>query len=150
MNLPSFEGLKVGSREYVRVANRRFYLRNKETEKARSKAWRKANLEKYKIYVKKNRAKIRASGRRYEYNITEEQYQSKFLEQDSKCGICKKKSSLLVVDHNHLCCSQRRTCGNCNRGLLCRSCNTLIGLAEESKEILNNAIEYLQKYKLKD
>ena len=146
MELPSFEGLEINSPEYKRVANRRFYLRNKETEKARAKKWKHDNPEKHKAWVEKNKEKLRAASRQYEYNISPEEYEAKKAEQDNKCAICKKESDLLVVDHNHSCCSQRKTCGQCNRGLLCRSCNTLIGLAGESIEVLNNAIEYLRGY----
>jgi N12 class adenine-specific DNA methylase len=144
--LPSFDGVIVNSLEYKRIANQRFYLRNKETEKARAKKWRQSNPEKYKIWAEKNKEKRRAASRKFEYNISPEQYEAKKTEQGNVCAICKKESDLLVVDHNHSCCSQRKTCGKCNRGLLCRSCNTLIGLAEESKEILSNAIEYLRGY----
>ena len=146
MELPSFEGLEVGSREYARVANRRFYLRNKESEKVRSKAWRKANPEKYAAYVEKNRSKIQANSRRYEYNITEEQFQQKLAEQDNQCAICGQPLVRPVVDHNHACCSQRKTCGKCNRGILCQGCNTIIGLANDSIEALSNAIQYLKGY----
>jgi hypothetical protein len=146
MELPSFEGLKVNSLEYKRVANRRFYLRNKEAEKVRSKAWRKANPEKYAAYVEKNRTRIQANSRRHEYKITEEQFQQKMVEQDNKCAICGKPLVRPVVDHNHSCCSQRKTCGNCNRGILCQGCNTIIGLAQDSVEVLSSAIQYLKGY----
>lgn len=69
-------------------------------------------------------------------------------EQGDRCLICGNKPHLLVVDHDHKCCPQRhKTCGKCVRGLLCRSCNTLIGLAKESEEVLSKAIEYLQSYR---
>jgi hypothetical protein len=132
--------------EATKAASRKYYQRNKEAEKARAKKWRKDNPVWYAKYVEKNREKLRAASRKFEYNISPEQYEAKKAEQGNVCAICKKESDLLVVDHNHSCCSQRRTCGKCNRGLLCRSCNTLIGLAEESKEILSNAIEYLRGY----
>ena len=35
-------------KERARIANRKFYEKNKESEKARSKAWRLANLDKKK------------------------------------------------------------------------------------------------------
>jgi Recombination endonuclease VII len=132
--------------EATKAANRKFYEKNKEAEKERTKKWRRENPDWYAKYVRKNREKLRAASRKFEYNISPEQYETKKAEQGGVCAICKKESDLLVVDHNHSCCSQRRTCGKCNRGLLCRSCNTLIGLAEESKEILSNAIEYLRGY----
>lgn len=147
----SYEGLEVGSTEYVRVANRRYYFRNTEKEKKRSKKWREQNQEKHKSWVEKNKERIRANGRKAEYNITSEQYEQKKKEQNHRCAICRVKVDLLVVDHDHKCCPRkkgpnRKTCGKCNRGLLCRSCNTLIGLAKESSKILKSAIKYLKEY----
>lgn len=94
----------------------------------------------------KNKAKRQAASRRFEYNMTEEQFQYKIELQDNKCAICMMLLVRPVVDHNHLCCSKRKTCGHCNRGILCQKCNTIIGLAGDSIEILNNAIEYLKGY----
>lgn len=132
--------------EATRAANRRYYEKNKEKEKARATAWRRNNQDWYKAYVEKNREKLRAASRKFEYNISPEEYEQKKTKQNGKCAICKQETDILVVDHNHSCCSERRTCGKCNRGLLCRSCNTLIGLAEESAEILSSAIQYLKGY----
>jgi len=146
MELPSFEGLEVGSREYMRVANKRFYIRNKESEKVRTKKWREENPDKYKIWVEKNRDKIRANSRRYEYNMTQEQFDSLMLKQGGGCAICKSELDNPDVDHDHKCCSTRKSCGKCNRGLLCHKCNTIIGLAQDSIEILSNAIKYLEAY----
>lgn len=132
--------------EATKAASRAFYERNKESEKERAKKWRKDNPEKYAAWAEKNKEKRQAASRKYEYSMTPEQYESKKAEQNGKCAICKQETDILVVDHNHSCCSKRRTCGKCNRGLLCRSCNTLIGLAEESAKILSSAIEYLKGY----
>lgn len=147
----TFDGLEVGSLGYRRMANRRYYFRNTESEKIRSNEWRKNNLDKYKDWADKNKERIRANSRKAEYNLLPEDYERKKIEQGNKCAICKSEVDLLVVDHDHSCCSRRRganrkTCGKCNRGLLCRSCNTMIGLAKESKIILSNAIEYLRSY----
>ena len=132
--------------EATKAANRRYYEKNREKEKARASKWRKENQEWYKAYVEKNRERIRGNSRKFEYSITPEEYERKKAEQGGKCAICRQETDLLVVDHAHSCCSDRKTCGNCNRGLLCRSCNTAIGLLKESVEIFNNAIQYLKGY----
>ena len=75
------------------------------------------------------------------YNITEEELLQLAEKQEYKCAICKKKISIissskgLVIDHCHKTGKVR--------GLLCYSCNTLIGLAKENPEILKSAINYV-------
>ncbi len=70
------------------------------------------------------------------YGITEEVYSLIKDNQNSKCKICKEES-LLVVDHNHYTGEVR--------GLLCRNCNSALGLFKDSKEILLNAFDYLEE-----
>jgi len=80
---------------------------------------------------------------RTHYNITLEQYDQIFEEQQGYCAICGKSETTkmnnvikrLAVDHNH-------KTGQI-RGLLCQRCNQIIGLAQESIQILDSAKNYL-------
>lgn len=81
------------------------------------------------------------------YGITLDYYDELLQSQDFVCAICKKQEtqkttskriSRLSVDHNHSTGSIR--------GLLCYACNTGIGQFKENKEIMINAIRYLEKY----
>jgi hypothetical protein len=82
------------------------------------------------------------------YNLTIEQYNEMLKQQNGVCAICGKeeitKDSLrnvrkLSVDHNH-------KTGKI-RGLLCASCNHVLGNAKDNIEILLKAIAYLTKDK---
>jgi len=70
------------------------------------------------------------------YGLSPEDYQQLRNEQDDQCAIC---GDFFVstphVDHCH-------TTGEV-RGLLCRSCNSLLGHAKDSPNILKKAIRYL-------
>jgi hypothetical protein len=81
------------------------------------------------------------------YGITVEQFLEMFAKQGGKCLICTQSFEKLRsphIDHNHNCCSkQLRSCGKCVRGLLCRQCNILLGVAKENPEILAAAATYL-------
>ena len=132
--------------EATKAANRRFYQRHKEAEKARSKQWHKDNPEYRKNWAKENPEKKAATSRKYYYGITLEEFNAKMLAQDGKCAICGRPLERPDLDHNHACCSGKKSCGKCIRGILCRPCNTFIGLAQESIEILGNAIQYLKGY----
>lgn len=75
------------------------------------------------------------------YNLTEEEYQKIFLEQAGKCAICNKEfSKTPQVDHCH---STQKV-----RGLLCWSCNILLGMVEKgltkNENLLKKIIEYLK------
>lgn len=107
--------------------------------------------ERWKEYKKKNKDRINAlqrkrytTDRRWEkqlrvrFGITPEQYWEMHDKQNGLCKICKKPQSVgikLDVDHNH------KT--NKVRGLLCRSCNTGIGLLRDSFSLLWEAVKYL-------
>jgi hypothetical protein len=133
--------------EARRTANQRFYARHKEQEKARCKKWRQDNQDWYKDWAEKNKDRRVAANRKCDHQMLPEEFDRKFQDQDGKCAICKQPLKRPDIDHDHSCCPGRKSCGKCTRGLLCRSCNTFLGLAKESPEILNNAILYVNQYK---
>lgn len=60
-------------------------------------------------------------------------------DQNGRCGICPKTPENIVkrlaVDHNHACCPDYlKSCGKCTRGLLCNTCNWILGAMQDSKE----------------
>jgi hypothetical protein len=75
------------------------------------------------------------------FGISLEDYNKKLLEQNGVCSICKticKSGKDLAVDHCH-------TSGKV-RGLLCSNCNTGVGVFQENKELLFEAVRYLQEW----
>jgi hypothetical protein len=76
------------------------------------------------------------------HNITKEYYDTLLDKHNKKCWICK-SSDAVHIDHDHSCCSGVWSCGQCVRGLLCSNCNTAIGLFKDNKELLIEAVEYL-------
>lgn len=114
---------------------------------AYQKAWR-ANP--------KNKARIKSSIKRYrmrspdvqknghlkrKYGITISVYKELFQNQGGLCAICKKPENNkdLAVDHCH---KTKKV-----RGLLCFKCNASLGKFEDSIELLQNAISYLETNK---
>jgi len=113
--------------------------------KIRSKEWRNKNKEKVieyrKQYSKTNKKIIKEYSLKNTYGITVEQHKQMFVSQNGRCAICNKqfiKSKDIHIDHNHITGQIRQ--------LLCSHCNTAIGLLKEDTYILNNAIQYLQKW----
>jgi hypothetical protein len=92
-----------------------------------------------KRFAENNPTKSKEYALKYKYGITLEDYNIMLFEQDGCCAICGihhteiKKS--LHVDHCH-------TTGKV-RGLLCYSCNTILGHAQDDINILKKTIKYL-------
>ena len=107
--------------------------------------WIKNHPEKYAAMIKKYRAEHKEDMRgfhlRRTYNISLEEYNQIFAEQNGKCAICGKHQSeikiSLYVDHCH-------NTGRI-RGLLCPSCNFGLGYFQDDIENLKCAILYLNK-----
>ena len=82
------------------------------------------------------------------YGITIDQYHEMLVEQNYSCKICKGHEDSyrirLSVDHDHSCCPGTSSCGKCVRGLLCSSCNMILGNAKDNVKILKAAIQYLK------
>ena len=83
------------------------------------------------------------------YRITPEQFDALLAAQGGKCAIpaCGATEpgghGTWHVDHDHACCSGKKSCGNCVRGLLCSRCNPMLGMARDDAEILRSAVDYL-------
>ena len=91
-------------------------------------------------YRSKNRKTINLNNRVGRYEITIEDYENMFTLQNGCCAICgiPIKKENCRIDHSH-------ETGKV-RGLLCISCNTGIGLMQDSPLVLMKAFEYLNKY----
>lgn len=62
---------------------------------------------------------------------------------DSSTG---KLSAPLVVDHDHRCCPDMRSCGLCVRGLLCAHCNWAAGSIGDDPERARALARYLDRF----
>lgn len=82
---------------------------------------------------------MRLVGRKSEYkkkyNLDYVDYLQMVEDQNNKCAICNEEKQL-VVDHCHETLKVRK--------LLCRMCNTGLGMFKDDSQLLRNAIEYLE------
>lgn len=113
-------------------------LYTKEERKIRDAAslnkWQKANPDKVKNQHLKRT-----------FGITLDDYNVILFKQNGCCAICDTHhtefSKALYVDHCH-------TTGKI-RGLLCNSCNLVLGKVKDDTKILKQAVIYLNHYKSK-
>lgn len=87
------------------------------------------------------------------YGLSAASYRVILAEQGHCCAVCEVPAAesriALTVDHDHMCCPTRRSCGNCIRGLICDTCNRAIGLMRDSAHSLRRAAEYLERHEVK-
>lgn len=157
-------------------AKERARKRNTQTVNEQNRRWRQDNRELLQLryptyhqrYVQKNplRFKIMANDRskkhyqvhreiileRYRkqrYGLTDGQYQEMLDSQQGVCSVCRKPETSkhrsgnvasLSVDHDHVTGKVR--------GLLCRNCNTALGLVSDSPKQLLALADYLQRHGL--
>ena len=73
-----------------------------------------------------------------EYNLNIHDIKNLMKKQDNLCPICLEKLPInYVIDHCHKTGKVR--------GLLCRRCNTSLGLFRDNTKVLNRAIRYLKR-----
>lgn len=80
------------------------------------------------------------------YSITPEVYAALYRIQGGTCAICQRATGVrkrLAVDHDHACCNGPTSCGRCVRGLLCKSCNQMLGRMRDDPAAFRRAAAYL-------
>ena len=93
----------------------------------------------YRRELYKNRTEEQRQGhlsrqRKHRYGLDTIAY-NEYINNIGKCQICDNKENL-CVDHDHLTGE--------NRGVLCRGCNLMIGLAKDNVRLLSRAVLYLE------
>ena len=83
------------------------------------------------------RPKLRATHLRMAYGLTEEDFDLLWEMQEGGCGICHTTLVAPVVDHDHLTGEVR--------GLLCKGCNTGLGLLGDTILGIESALQYLRR-----
>lgn len=93
-------------------------------------------------YVRKwdaaNPAKRVAIRRKHKTGFTQEDWDSRFVEQGGLCAICR-SAAATDADHDHAT--------RVKRGLLCGNCNRAIGLLRDDPLVTASATRYLERWK---
>ena len=112
-------------------------IKRKSAAKHRIKYNEKARLKR-----KLDKIRFMNTTLKYKYGITVQIYNEMLEKQQNKCAICNivehSVDIPLCVDHNHHT--------NKVRGLLCKKCNSALGLFKESLNTIKKAINYLEEY----
>lgn len=139
------------NKEKVALYKKQHYASHLEDYKRRAKVfsqsntrkkWKEENKDNIKKYhkdrwleIKKDKPHLKNS-----YGITSEEYYNMLKAQNNKCLGCNVDQDdldyALHVDHCHI--------NSKVRGLLCRKCNSVLGLVSDKVEVLSNLINYLR------
>ena len=147
---------REANKEKVKLRTAKWVQENSERSKEYHRQYRKNNKENKKQYDQEYRKSkddpIRMKKRQYSksrsakdsvlkrnYGISLEEYEKMVDEQNNVCYICLESDSVkLAVDHNHKTGKVRK--------LLCRKCNTAIGLLKEDITIVENVLKYIKHF----
>jgi hypothetical protein len=129
---------------YQKEYHKRYYLQHQEKYKARAREWYAANKQRADAaraaYAKKNPDVIRRSNWKHtikkKYGLTPEQHATLVASQQGRCGNLYCKRKFQAIDHEHST--------GVVRGLLCRACNTALGLLRDDPRRIAGLIRYLK------
>ena len=129
--------------EYKPVSN---FFKETSSKRGYRYACKDCESPRFKIYRAENQEKISATrlkwNRAKTYNFPPELFDERFYEQGNACAICKTSKAggrgTFHADHDHDSSKPR--------GVLCHNCNIALGNFKDNPEILQAAIEYLNKY----
>ncbi len=109
-------------------------------------SWRKRNMKRSAEYMRAYRAnnleRMKEVDRKKRYGVEAGWYDATLKAQGGTCAICTADKAGGMgdfhIDHCHT--------SNKTRGLLCHSCNLMIGQAGDDTTVLESAIRYLNKH----
>lgn len=82
------------------------------------------------------------------FGLTGPEWEWLYAQQDGRCALCSEPETAnqrLSVDHDHSCCGVAKGCKRCIRGLLCATCNRMLGHVENKPLIAARFADYLAR-----
>ena len=136
-------GTRKNNKQVMIAARKRWLEKNPDGALQATREWRKRNQGKVREYNKSYQTYNPTRNRQdwlKRYGMTLEQYDSLLTKQNGVCVICQQApfGRRLSVDHCHA--------SKVVRGLLCITCNTMLGHAKDDIARLESAIQYLKSY----
>lgn len=128
------DGSKKCGRCKKRTA-RKFFAKSRRTATGLQSYCKKCRSEQHQLLYRDTHREYNKKRNIELHSITKLEYDSAAKKQNNRCGLCKRKSKRLSIDHKHSCINSRNHrrqgktkygCRNCIRGLVCVSCNRVV------------------------
>lgn len=114
---------------------------HKKTKDGRYNTCKSCHLERTNAWRRANRERTKELQRNRVYNLEENWYETKLVEQEFRCAGClvhqKDLEYALCVDHCHTTEKPR--------GLLCRPCNLALGNCNDNEDTLRRLAKYAEE-----
>ena len=91
------------------------------------------------VKLKTNKTQKEDYRREWSYGVTPEKYKEMWDSQNGKCAMPKCDRPPTCIDHDHT--------NNKVRQLLCKGCNTALGIFKDDPEMLRDAADYVERYR---
>jgi hypothetical protein len=92
---------------------------------------------------------MRSKALKTNFGIDIDRYERILATQGGVCAICgalpSERTRAFAVDHDHACCPSQQTCGNCIRGIICSSCNLILGAIGDRIDVIIGMARYLRQ-----
>jgi hypothetical protein len=150
-------GIPKSLNDFYKDASRKdgHYSHCKQCSGDATQRWAEAHVEAKRKHrrtsYRNTAAQVKARNLQKNYKITFEEITARLARQGG-CAICHTQepgSKGWCVDHDHACCSGKRSCGACVRGILCGRCNAGLAFFRDSITFLRSAIFYLVCWRLR-
>lgn len=128
---------KRDPKEQCEKASKRYWANPEESRRMnREKYWK--NPKKQREYLRNRSPETRRDGKlRSKYRLSVSEFDAMLAKQGGGCAICGESTGPFCVDHCHRL--------EFVRGVLCRKCNTGVGMLQDSATLVLKAHEYLKK-----
>jgi hypothetical protein len=101
--------------------------------------WLEKKRKTYHALTPEKKRRLLLSNQLRNRGVTLADYDQMVKDQQGRCALCEREVSDLDIDHCHQ--TQRV------RKLLCRSCNTGLGMFKDNIDLMEKAIAYIKQYR---
>jgi len=148
------KGLRSHCKKCINKANLARQAADPKKYNARTNTWRAKNPGRAsaisRAWQLRHPKRAKAIAYRVKYKID---FDALWQAQEGKCASCGrlmvrggKNPDSVCVDHDKRCCSGKKSCGKCVRGLIHRNCNLVLGYAKDDLVVLRSAVDYLERW----